>query len=289
MLVQVRARRRTRQGSRSLSEALDPRRNSINALRLGLAFAVLVWHSIKLSAEQGEKVGTPALVDLGSLGVDGFFALSGYLILGSWLSSPTLRDYLWRRCLRILPGFWVCLLVAATVLGPISALLDPAPSSYAWVGPDSAASYVEQNFWLRMRQFEIAGAFGGEPTNGSLHTLFYEFLCYLVIAVAGVAGVFRLVRSRVAPLALGSWLALMAVVAAVPALVDGSPARSLLLRYGSMFLFGALAHLYADRIRLDRRRHLAAAALLASAVGISLLLRVMRWPSWPTPCWPRLR
>ena len=40
--------------------------------------------------------------------VDGFFAISGFLIAASWLRDPKLRDFLTARALRILPGLYVC-------------------------------------------------------------------------------------------------------------------------------------------------------------------------------------
>ena len=50
------------------------------------------------------------------MAIDGFFALSGFLIFGSYLNSPGTGRFVWRRCLRILPGFWVCLLVMTFLL-----------------------------------------------------------------------------------------------------------------------------------------------------------------------------
>ena len=90
----------------------DGRRNGLNLVRLGLALAVLVSHGYALlgrpePAPGGEKVGTWA--------VFGFFAISGYLITGSRLSSP-LSAYVLRRLARIYPAFLVCLGVTALAL-----------------------------------------------------------------------------------------------------------------------------------------------------------------------------
>ncbi len=249
----------------ALSERIDPRHNSINAMRLVLAFAVLFSHSIQL-AEGEYAAPTGFMVDLSTLAVDGFFALSGYLILGSYLGSRSLRGYLWRRCLRIFPGFWVCLVVSALVIGPLTALFAGRLGGYAWTGSESAVSFMWRNALLLVRQFEIAGGYGGQPVNGSLHTLFYEFLCYLAVAAAGVLGLYRLRRARIGVLVLGVWLLAIVVALAAPGLVEGHPARSLLLRYGSMFLFGCGAHLFADRVRMHVVGYLVALAGFATAV-----------------------
>lgn len=261
-----------------LTERLDSRHNSINALRLGLAFIVLVSHSVQLSTGGDDvigRLGSP--VDGSTMAVDGFFALSGYLIVGSYLSSRSTGRYLWRRCLRIFPGFWVCLVVSALVIGPLTALLSFGRlEGYAWTGSDSAVGYMWKNTLLLIRQFDIAGGFGDQVVNGSLHTLFYEFVCYLGAAAAGVAGLYRLRRSRTAVIALGFWLLALLAVFAVPALLTDHHARELMLRYGSMFLFGGLAHLFAGRIRVHPVGYVAAAGLLVAAVAASVAMPAER-------------
>jgi peptidoglycan/LPS O-acetylase OafA/YrhL len=72
--------------------------------------------------------------------VDGFFAISGFLITSSWLGNPRVRDYFVARGLRILPGFYICLVVIAVVVAPIGVaiqggsagklLLSSAPIEY---------------------------------------------------------------------------------------------------------------------------------------------------------------
>ncbi len=63
----------------SLEHRFDPRHNSVNALRLLLAGLVLVSHTIQLASDGREDpVGrfTDSHVDLSTMSVDGFFALS---------------------------------------------------------------------------------------------------------------------------------------------------------------------------------------------------------------------
>jgi len=66
-----------------LVDAFDSRANALNAIRLGLAVGVIGYHSFPLT-------GTPVTFEpahqlLGSVPVDAFFAISGYLILASWI------------------------------------------------------------------------------------------------------------------------------------------------------------------------------------------------------------
>ena len=58
--------------------------------------------------------------------------------------------------------------------------------------PLGPLDYLRQNFWLRIDQRGIANTLKGVPFgpawNGSLWSLFYEFLCYLMLAVFAVSG-----------------------------------------------------------------------------------------------------
>jgi peptidoglycan/LPS O-acetylase OafA/YrhL len=201
------------------------------------------------------------------MAVDAFFALSGFLIAGSYLSSPSVWRYLWRRALRILPGFWVCLVVTAGVIAPVAWWLQRHTlSGFPVVGNDSATTYVWRNAGLLVRQYYIAGAFDGEVVNGSLHTLFYEFACYLMVAVIGVLGVIRRRPWVVVALLGAAWVVTLAEAVGQTGVVTGQPGRELMLRYGTMFLAGMVGLLFARRIRLTARGGLLAGLALLAAV-----------------------
>jgi peptidoglycan/LPS O-acetylase OafA/YrhL len=258
----------------TLTTRFDPRNNSVNALRLGLAGLVLFSHTIKLQSGEDPLANlTGGDVDLGTLAVDGFFALSGFLIVRSYLASPSVWRYLWRRCLRILPGFWVCLLVTAFVLLPLAQLIQFGTlARFPLTGDLSATSYVYDNALLLIRQFEVRGLLDGEVVNGSLHTLFYEFMCYLGVAVLGVVGVLRRRRSVVLVLAGLLWGVAAFEVVTNGALTADHVGRQLFLRFGLMFLAGAVAQLWAHRLILGRVGGVAAAALLALGLAGAALV-----------------
>src|SRR5688572_10135071 len=113
---------RTSGGPMKVGEAFDPRNNALNALRLALAASVILWHSFPLTGRGVSSVAIRQL--LSSVGVDGFFAISGFLITASWLSHPHVRDYVVARALRILPGLYVCLVVTAFVIAPIGVAIQ---------------------------------------------------------------------------------------------------------------------------------------------------------------------
>ena len=258
---------------RRLTDAFDPRANSVNALRLVLAALVLLSHALKLQGGVG-PIGriTSSDVDLGTMAVDGFFALSGFLVVGSYLASPSTGRYLWRRCLRILPGFWVCLVVTAVVLLALGQLLEFGTlRGFPVTGDLSATSYVVDNAGLLIRQFEVRGLFGGQPVNGSLYTLFFEFVCYLGVAVLGVVGLLRTRRGLPVVAAL-AWLLAGVDWVLGGALTSRSSLLDIGLRFGLMFLAGALAARYPHRVPMDRRGGVLAVLVLVAAVGVAGLV-----------------
>lgn len=258
-----------------LDTAFDPRANSVNALRLGLAGIVLLSHTLKF-AGQDDPVGrlTGGDVDMGTMAVDGFFALSGFLIVGSWLGSPSTGRYLWRRCLRILPGYWTCLLVTAFALLPLALLLETGSvAGFPWAGEQSALSFVTQNSALFIRQYEVRGLLGGEVVNGSLYTLFYEFLCYLGVAALGAAG---LLRRRTWPLlavAGAAWLLAVSELLSGAALTSRSDTLEIALRFGTMFLAGAVASRLAPRIPMGPAGGAVAVLVVVQAVVLASMAR----------------
>jgi peptidoglycan/LPS O-acetylase OafA/YrhL len=101
-----------------LGQAFDPRKNALNAWRLILAVGVIFWHSWPLT---GHTIGyQPVVRLLSEVWVDGFFTISGFLITASWMRRPRLKEYWTARGLRIFPGLWVCLVVTAFVIAPVS-------------------------------------------------------------------------------------------------------------------------------------------------------------------------
>lgn len=90
------------------------RDNNFDIVRLLLALMVVLFHSDALSqVPQLEPLGRNIS---GELAVQGFFAISGFLIFASYERSRSLKDYALKRAARILPGYWVstalCLAIA---------------------------------------------------------------------------------------------------------------------------------------------------------------------------------
>lgn len=224
--------------------AFDRRRNGFDLLRLVFAAVVAVSHGIVIQTGWQPFVRGSSL---GDFALDGFFILSGFLIVRSALTLRSFPRFAWHRFLRIMPGFWACLLVTAFVAAPLAAVLRGLPAATAFTGDASAWRFVLVNSGLVMGQYDIAGILAGTPDgpsfNGSLWTLVFEVFCYALVAVAGALGM--LTRRRVWVLAGTGLLAVLTALqeAGVPVLVNDR-----VLRLVFVFALGALAWIYADKL-----------------------------------------
>ena len=178
----------------TVSDRLASRANGITLLRLGLAVLVVLGHAWEVGGFGPDPLQRTAGVSCGEMGVNAFFGLSGYLVTQSWLRSRSGWNYLWRRALRIFPGFWLFLFLGALGLCPA---LWARQHGTRWLdafGQAPFLGYIGHNFLLRIRQPGIGDLFAAHPAagvvDGSLWSLFPEFLCYLGVALAGLLGWF---------------------------------------------------------------------------------------------------
>lgn len=169
-----------------LNEVFDPKHNSLNFIRLFLAILVVFSHSYELGGYGIDPLKIYCKITFGEFAVNSFFVISGFLITASFINSSSVWQYLWKRILRIFPGFWTCLLLTALVLCPIYWLQN---GSFHHLGNNSFFNYVKNNFFLKINQPNIGNLFINNPAheviNGSLWTLFPEFLCYLITGILG--------------------------------------------------------------------------------------------------------
>ena len=107
------------------------RENNFNFLRYGLAILVLFAHSYPLSTGQEFRYPNGSTAPgLGWLAVNGFFAISGFLITGSWIASRSAGDFLRKRVLRIYPGYLVAYGVSMLIAAFCSGFVRYARSVY---------------------------------------------------------------------------------------------------------------------------------------------------------------
>ena len=226
-----------------------------------MATCVLITHSLLLG---GYKLEDPLSflsknqTDLAEFGVMGFFTLSGFLITASFERTKNVWVFLSHRLLRILPGFWVCLVITACVLAPLIFLLSGrSVSGFQFTGKESAVSYILNNFLLKVRQWSIKDLLNyasyQESLNGSLWSLFPELQCYCFTVVAGILGLFN--KNKILLLIFTITILVFFAInfnfskSFGPTILILSPALKL---YASYFV-GSLLYLYRDQLTLDKK------------------------------------
>ena len=258
---------------RTLAESFDPRRNSLNAIRLALAAWVIVSHSWVLSGRSSVPAGFGDQY-IGDIAVDGFFAVSGFLILGSRLASKSLLDFFWRRVLRIWPAYIVVLIFVAAVVAPFAVFV----LGNGRYDPLGALGYVAKNAALVVVQPGIPGSPVGIPEEGNwnapLWTLAYEFACYIGIAVLATVLPRRWLAPALAVVLAGA-VALNVVTTFTP--IHLADPLIVLARLGAFFASGSLLLAMRERIPLN------AAIGIASAVVVVGLVVVQRFDVFGGP------
>lgn len=256
----------------------DRRHNSLNFLRVVFALMVIAGHGIQIGGFGADNLF--GKTTLGTIAVYGFFGISGYLIAQS-ASRHSIGRYLWQRFLRIFPAFWVALLMTAFVFGTLGWAHSHSDCSFSCYvsSPGGALSYVLHNSWLRINQSQIANAPGTVVLgnryvwNGSLWTLFYEALCYLLLGALAVVG---LLRRRIVVLVLTTSLWIIeATLVSVPrfnaqfGLLKNWDLLQI-VTFFPLFLTGSLIFLYKDRIPDSGALALVSAGAFAMALFVPL-------------------
>jgi peptidoglycan/LPS O-acetylase OafA/YrhL len=164
------------------------KQNNFDAIRFVAASLVIFSHAYAVSGHPGGEplAGKTAFITFGSLAVEIFFVISGYLVTQSLMRQRELITFAEARCLRIFPALIVCCAVSAFVLGP---LVTTKPLG-AYLTDGQTWRYFVGNASLRDLQWVLPGVFDQNAlknvVNGSLWTLPTEFKMYVVIFACGL-------------------------------------------------------------------------------------------------------
>jgi len=166
------------------------RDNNFNLLRIFAASSVLISHAYPISIGPGtpEPLDYVLGMNLGTLAVLTFFAISGYFISQSFDRNRSILDFALARALRIYPGLLAVLMLTVFVLGSVFTKVGLA----SFFSDRETLLYIPRNLLLWPLQYELPGVFGDNAypraINGSLWTLAYEVACYAMVAVVGTFG-----------------------------------------------------------------------------------------------------
>lgn len=161
--------------------------NNMGVVRYILAISVFIAHFSELT-------GCNLYFPISSYSaVGGFFALSGFLIYGSYLRKPDLRSYIVSRAWRLLPAYWITVLFFAILLAAVSTL-----ASIQYFTSSHFLKYLVANLsFLNFIEPSLPGVFQSgsvtDAVNGSLWTMKVEWCLYLSVpAVAWLISRFKI-------------------------------------------------------------------------------------------------
>lgn len=247
----------------TLSTALGQERNNFTLIRLALALAVVVSHAFSVTT--GEIMDEPLTAwtgfTLGEHAVNGFFAISGFLVTMSF-DRRGWRDYVTARTLRIAPGLIVATLAVSLLLGGAMSRLPLAE----YLQSDGLRRFITATLTSFKSNIALPGVFDGNPFRfpmGTVWTLKYEVLCYVGVLALGLVG---LLRARGAALALVTGLA-MALAALDLLHPDAPKGLETALRLPLIFAFGGALYVWRSRARLSGWLLVALVAATALAHG----------------------
>lgn len=159
-----------------------PKSNSFNFLRLVCCLIVIYEHCVVLGGADFP------CYDLRGIAVKVFFILSGFWVTQSFLKSDSIKEYSIKRFKKILPQYWLVVLVCAVGLSAFSVL--PLREYFC---NGSFYKYLAANvLTLNFIHPNLPGVFEGlalnGSVNGSLWTIkieigFYILLPFIVFAV----------------------------------------------------------------------------------------------------------
>lgn len=162
---------------------------SLDGLRT-LAILLVIWiHTSEFAEGTGLYVGSNLvryLADFGFSGVFLFFVLSGFLLFLPYARAlldnrpwPSVRQFYMRRALRILPLYWLSLILLLARLYP--SLVQPKNAGALFFG-----TLLLQD--MRVDAFNVIGGIDGPFWTLAVEWQFYLLLPWIALALAKLAG-----------------------------------------------------------------------------------------------------
>ena len=240
------------------------RDNNFTIIRILFAWAVLYGHSFAAQPFPGIRDPLNEIFQgsiwIGAIAVNGFFAISGFLVAAS-LVKRGIVDYMISRVLRIFPALIICVSVSVFILGPLLTTL----SLNDYFSHPKTWNYLGNALGVLKMEWVLPGVFteNARPSmNGSLWTLTVEIRCYLLLGALTFLG-FRSGRFMGNILVLIIFAVGIISFESIP-LVGVNPKWS---RPALYFIIGVLLYLNRDRVYLDYRVALVAAVLAFLSFG----------------------
>ncbi len=154
-----------------------PPENAFNFLRLVCCIVVIYEHCVVLSG-----ANLPCL-NLRRTAVNVFFILSGFWVTLSYLKSPSIKKYAFKRFRKIFPEYWLVVVISALLLSFFSTLTFREYFSNSGFYKYLLANLLTLNFVHPTLPGVFENMALGGSVNGSLWTIKVELGFYIVLPV----------------------------------------------------------------------------------------------------------
>ena len=231
-----------------IEAAIGREYDNFGLARLILSLMVVVSHTVSIGKTglAADEIGRASTgFTLGEHAVNGFFAISGFLICMSWERRPDAFVFLTSRFLRLVPALVGAVVFATLVLGPLMTSL----SFGAYFRDRETWSFLWETILRLKSTGALPGVFRDNPLDiviGTVWSLKYEIGCYLGLFVLGITGLL-LRRWVVLGVVLFFGLGLLAIDIFQ---IEISPSRFTGFRLRFIFALGAALYVWRASIAL---------------------------------------
>ena len=228
------------------------RNPNLDLLRFIAANLVVLCHVVYIEwGGVGHLGRLRPLGDLGYLGVDVFFAISGYVISLSAVDRQA-KDFLISRFIRLFPGLFLAALIAALCM-------------------QSKHAPVHTNIFGDVSSlFLLNTATGTQSSNPVFWTLAYEFKFYIIISILLLLHKNTLINIRTAAI---FWLFISFILIPYPGGILGS---IFIPDYAPCFIFGILLSGIKSRKELFQN-----IPILSVTLTLAINNRLQEWKTLP--------
>lgn len=227
-----------------------PGEDGFNFVRMFAACAVLFSHCFVISS--GQDINQPLAgrlwgITLGSIAVDAFFVISGFLVCGSLLARHDLRSFWKARLVRVYPGVLVsiALTIVSALICEQSQLGAMFTSKFLWM------FLVKNSVLIFGTQTKLPLVFDSVPypavANGSLWTLPFEVRLYFGLGMLWLA--IRRLNARRTMLSFERSLLFIALTMMITYALASEQSHAS-LRFTAFFAGGAACYAYRRYIPL---------------------------------------
>jgi len=175
----------------TLEDLFVGKNNNLTFIRLIAALAVIYGHMPVIVAGMPEDwvAITTRHAYIGSIALDLFFLISGFLVTASILNKGV-KNYVVSRVLRIYPALWVNLILVTFVLGSLVTtlpLIEYLTNGDVWTYFKGLALTYQGGFFL-------PGVFTqnhNQAVNGSIWSVVIEVWLYIIVLFVYLFGIMR--------------------------------------------------------------------------------------------------